>query len=171
MVLADAEAAGAIHVRAWQVGYRGLMPDEFLDGLDEAARQRQWAEQLASGPPEGACWLVVEDDDGAVAGICAVGPAHDDEGQSTGDGELYMINLRPERWGRGLGRQLLEAATDWLRSAGWTEAVLWMAEGNERAARLYEGNGWALDGARKTAPAWGVMVAEVRYRRSLQQHG
>jgi GNAT superfamily N-acetyltransferase len=170
MVLADAKAAGAIHVLAWQVGYRDMMPDQFLDGLDAAARQRQWSEQLTAGPPEGAAWLVVEDDDGAVAGISAVGPARDDEGQLTGDGELYMINIHPERWGRGLGRELLEAATEWLRSGDWSEAVLWMADGNQRAGRLYESNGWVLDGARKEAPIGGLMVAEVRYRRSLKKN-
>jgi RimJ/RimL family protein N-acetyltransferase len=167
MVVADAEAAGAIHVRAWQATYRGLMPDSYLDGLDVAERQQQWVMQLAAGPPEGATWLAVEDDDGAVAGICAIGPSRDDEGKQTGEGELYMINLEPSRWGRGLGRLLLAAATERLRAAGWSEAVLWMADGNERAGRLYERNGWVLDGERKMAPIGGAMVAEVRYRLSL----
>jgi RimJ/RimL family protein N-acetyltransferase len=167
MVRGDADAAGAIHVRAWQAAYRGLMPDAYLDGLDVAERQRQWASQLAGGPPEGAAWLVVEDDDGVVAGICAVGPAHDAQGEPTGEGELYMINLDPSRWGRGLGRLLLAAATDWLRAEGWSEAVLWMAEGNQRAGRLYERNGWALDGGRKDDTIGGTAVPEVRYGRSL----
>jgi GNAT superfamily N-acetyltransferase len=115
--------------------------------------------------------LVVEDDDGAVAGISAIGPSRDDDGELTGDGELYMINVHPDRWGRGLGRRLLEAATEWLRSRGWSEAVLWMANGNERAGRLYERNGWVLDGGRKEAPIGGANVVEVRYRRSLAEDG
>ena len=39
----DAEAIGSIHVRAWQAIYRGVMPDEYLDGLraeDRAGRAR-----------------------------------------------------------------------------------------------------------------------------------
>src|SRR4051812_33854255 len=95
MALGDASAAGSIHVRAWQAAYRRLMPDEYLDGLDPGTRQREWTEQLSNGPPEGAARLVVEDDDGEVGGICAIGPARDDDGALTGDGELYMINVDP----------------------------------------------------------------------------
>jgi len=49
------------------------MPDVYLDGLDVEERRRQWAAQLATGPPDGSRWLVVEDDDRVVAGICAIG--------------------------------------------------------------------------------------------------
>ncbi len=31
---ADAAALGRVHVRAWQAAYPGVMPDDFLDGLD-----------------------------------------------------------------------------------------------------------------------------------------
>ena len=30
---ADALDIATVHVESWQVGYRGLMPDEVLDGL------------------------------------------------------------------------------------------------------------------------------------------
>lgn len=29
----DALAVAGVHVRSWQVGYRGLLPDAYLDGL------------------------------------------------------------------------------------------------------------------------------------------
>jgi hypothetical protein len=29
-----------VHVRTWQVAYRGLVPDAFLDAMDEADRAR-----------------------------------------------------------------------------------------------------------------------------------
>ena len=38
------------------------------------------------------------------------------------------------------------AAEEHLRAAGFTEAVLWVLEGNERAARFYESHGWHEDG-------------------------
>lgn len=37
----DAMEVAGVHVRAWQVGYRGLLPDAYLDGLraeERAAR-------------------------------------------------------------------------------------------------------------------------------------
>jgi len=29
----DADAVSEVHVRAWQSAYRGVMPDDYLDGL------------------------------------------------------------------------------------------------------------------------------------------
>lgn len=42
-VAADAMAIAGVHVRSWQEGYRGLLPDEYLNGLraeDRASRYR-----------------------------------------------------------------------------------------------------------------------------------
>jgi hypothetical protein len=40
----DAFAIASVHVRSWQVAYRGQMPDEFLDGLDVEKRTSMWRE-------------------------------------------------------------------------------------------------------------------------------
>ena len=49
----DSEAIGRVHIAAWQAAYRGLMPDEFLDGLDGTARGERWHSALSAGPGEG----------------------------------------------------------------------------------------------------------------------
>jgi hypothetical protein len=36
--LADVTEIAMIHVRSWQAAYRVLMPQDYLDGLDPAAR-------------------------------------------------------------------------------------------------------------------------------------
>jgi hypothetical protein len=41
--------------------------------------------------------------------------------------------------------------------------------GNRRARRFYEAAGWVADGAERTAEVFGVVVAEVRYRRWLER--
>ncbi len=39
----DADALAAAHIEGWRVGYRGLLPDEFLDAPDFAAqRLERW---------------------------------------------------------------------------------------------------------------------------------
>jgi hypothetical protein len=42
----DAGAMGALVVRAWQAAYRGLMPDDYLDGLTVDDRADQWTRIL-----------------------------------------------------------------------------------------------------------------------------
>jgi hypothetical protein len=40
----DACGIAFVHVRSWQVAYRGLMPDRFLDSLDVEKRTNMWRE-------------------------------------------------------------------------------------------------------------------------------
>jgi GNAT superfamily N-acetyltransferase len=159
-VVDDADAIGRVHVSAWQAAYRGQMPDELLDRLDPVERAAIWRDRLTTGD---AVPLVVEDERGDVVGVAHVGPdrRHPDRG------ELWMINLAPEAWGKGLGRTLLEAATDELRGRGYREAVLWVLDGNVRARRFYEAAGWHADGTAKREEMGGAVVTEARYRREL----
>jgi len=157
----DAPAMGRVHVLAWQAAYRGQMPDAYLDGLSAGDRARMWSSALAEDDRARA--LLVAEGDTGVVGFVVVGPALD------GDevGELYAINVDPERWGTGVGRALLRAAEAELSTLGYTEAVLWVLPSNERARRFYESAGWHPDGSERTAEVLGVEVLEIRYRRRL----
>ena len=119
---ADAEVLGDIHVRAWQAAYRGVMPDAYLDALRPADRADLWRASIEAARPDRAVWMVT-DDLGEVAGFAAFGPEAG-EPPLPGVGELYAINLDPDRWGRGLGRLLLAAVHDQLRGRRHTSAVL-----------------------------------------------
>jgi ribosomal protein S18 acetylase RimI-like enzyme len=167
----DADAIGAVHVRAWQHGYRDQLPDALLDGLEVAARQRTWRERLTAGLEGDQLLLVAEDpDDGHVCGWCSIGALLPD-GSADLDpvvvGHLWAINLEPEAWGRGIGSALLGEATARLAARGHAEAILWVLATNERARRFYEREGWAADGAAMTGEKDGVPLDEVRYRRAL----
>jgi GNAT superfamily N-acetyltransferase len=74
---------------------------------------------------------------------------------------LYVV---PEAWGTGVAQRLMEAALDAMRERGATEAILWVVEGNDRARRFYEREGWALDGEVRASQ---LGPSEVRYRRAL----
>jgi ribosomal protein S18 acetylase RimI-like enzyme len=158
----DTEAMGRVHVRAWQVAYRGQMPDEYLDGLSAGNRAQMWSNALARRDDSRPI-LVIVDHEEEVVGFAAVGPVAD----SPGTGGLYAINIDPDRWGRGHGRTLLARAEAELASLSYGEAVLWVLPGNARARRFYEAAGWATDGAERTAEVLGVVVPEIRYRRVL----
>jgi GNAT superfamily N-acetyltransferase len=155
----DAERIGEVHVRAWEA-YRGLLPDEFLDSLDPVARGERWRQTLTERTSEST--LLVAERDGVILGISAFGPERDGP-----DGELGMINVVPEAWGTGVAQPLFDRAIAGLRDAGHKEAVLWCLEGNARARRFYERNGWRTDGATKDDTFGGALAREVRYRISL----
>jgi ribosomal protein S18 acetylase RimI-like enzyme len=166
--LGDLDACGEVHVRSWQVAYRGLVPDDYLDGMDVAASQARWHELFAPGGAAGPVQLVA-DDNGTIAGFVSGGPALG-PGEN-GLGGLYAIYLAPSHFGQGVGRALMAAATRELRDLGFDEAVLWVMPGNARARRFYERAGWTCDGTTKSEVIRGADVDEVRYRRSLRSGG
>jgi ribosomal protein S18 acetylase RimI-like enzyme len=157
--VADAPAMGRVVVRAWQAAYRGHMPEAYLDGLRPEDRAAYWDGVLRNEDRRAAVLVVERADE--VVGFAAAGPSPDPEGA----GELYAINVDPAHWGTGAGRALLAAAEAELDRMGFAESVLWVVPGNGRARRFYERAGWTTDGAEKTGEAFGVTVAEVRYRR------
>jgi GNAT superfamily N-acetyltransferase len=160
---------GRLHVRAWQRAYRGIMPDEYLDGLQPDERIAMWRDRIPRTdlPP-----LLVAVLAGEVAGFAAFGAERSitdptDPTGPTGCGELYAMNLDPPHWGKGIGRALLRQATDALRALNFHEAVLWVIPENTRAVKLYESEGWVADGAVSTEEILGVVVTDVRYRTQL----
>jgi len=156
----DAVPVARIHCRAWQAGYRGLLPDAYLDGL----RAEDRAARYTFGHPDpDRPQTIVAVEDGAVVGFATTGPADD----GSGAGELLALHVHPDHWGRGHGRALLAAARDALHRRGHAEAVLWILVGNQRAARVYEADGWRLDGGARPQVVWGIEVDELRYRRPL----
>lgn len=161
----DAEAMGDLHVRAWQHGYRGMMPDDYLDGLRPHDRIEMWRDRL--GRDDELSPVLVAELDGAVAGFAALGRARDEPAADRAPGELYALNVDPQVWGRSVGRSLLVAATRALTGLGYLDAILWVVRDNARARRLYESEGWAHDGGVVTEETFGVTVTEVRYTKSL----
>lgn len=127
--------------------------------------------------PQG--FLIAVDADGAIAGFHwtkvhggeADGSdhshAHGHDGQHDHDdghghshgheplGEVYVIGVRPEQRGTGLGRALLLAGLHHLRDQGLTQAMLYVDAANESAIRLYSDLGFTR---------WDT---DILYRRAL----
>jgi GNAT superfamily N-acetyltransferase len=157
----DARAIAEVHVRSWQVAYRGQLPDHLLDGLSVDSRETAWR-QILESPDRN---FVVEQD-GSVVGFASIGRCRD-TGAGPAVGELYAIYVEPGAWGGGIGTALMAHAVDELRRDGYTDASLWVLESNNRARRFYEANGWRADGAAKTEQMGIAQVREVRYARPL----
>ena len=165
--IADAARLAEIHVLSWQGGYSGLMPQDYLDGLDPAHRLPRWIQSLREADwSRGGCF-VVADDDGLLAGFADVCRSRDDDAESDKVGEVRAIYLAPDAWGKGLGRELMAAALTHLARLGYAEVTLWVLDTNARARRFYEAAGFRSDGAIKADGSRGFPLKEVRYRRSL----
>jgi ribosomal protein S18 acetylase RimI-like enzyme len=161
----DAEGIAEVQVRAWQAAYVGLMPQLYLDSLDGAQRAEMWRR---AAQPRDRGGVIVAVSTIRIAGFAAFGREEVDGVQVGDRGQLYALNVHPERWRTGLGSALLSAVQAQLAAAGYAEAVLWVHPENLRAIEFYRRHGWADDGARQVADALGVTVPEIRYRRLLR---
>jgi GNAT superfamily N-acetyltransferase len=159
---ADRIAVARVHVRSWQAAYRGLLPDELLDGMRPEHRAARYK---FGGTGPGVPTTIVAVAEGSIQGFATLGTARDDD--LDGAGELYAIYLDPTAWSRGWGRTLVAAARDRLSELGYTSAALWVLSGNERAKRFYETDGWSADGLERPIELGGFVADEMRYRREL----
>jgi GNAT superfamily N-acetyltransferase len=163
----DEPAVAEIHVRAWQEAYRGLIPDEFLDALDPADRAARYSFE-ADDPDAPSTLLAVQEGEDCgelILGFVTFGRSRDADAPD--HGEVLALYVDPDRYEGGVGRMLMAAARRRLWEAGFAEALLWVLDGNDRAVRFYEGEGWAPDGASRVEQPYGVVSNVSRFRRPL----
>ena len=94
----DALSVARIHVRAWQIGYRHLLPDSYLAQLRPEERAGRY--DFATGDTQRPLTLVAESD-GAIRGFATTAPARD--GDLPGHGELCALYVAPDYWNHGIG--------------------------------------------------------------------
>ena len=163
-VRADAGQIADIHVRVWQIAYRGLLPAILLDNLSIERRFNYW-EQTLSQRDGGQVVFVAEEVDGLV-GFASMGAGRDPDSKGK-LAELFTLYLLPSKWGSGVGYSLFEAVVKEARSAGFGEITLWVLHDNKRAIKFYERVGFQRDpapGGVKIEQAGETVLREVRYR-------
>jgi GNAT superfamily N-acetyltransferase len=160
--VADAAEMGKVAFAAWQWAYRGVLPDELLDGLTVDEFTERWERRLRTAPASSFC--LHAEVEGAVVGFVAGGPNRD-ETTAPHSGEIYAINVHPDRVGRGIGRALFAAGCNQLVEGGSRHAILWVLRGNARARRFYEVAGWRPEEEDRVVKDWfrGHELDEVRY--------
>jgi GNAT superfamily N-acetyltransferase len=175
----DAMAIATVHVRSWQEAYPGLVPQDYLDGLDPGAGRGRWENVLRTTAwPSTGTFVLVDDgadtaagsasgqgtDASAVVGFAGIGPTRDDDDDPTVVGELQTLYVDPRAWGHGGGQALLGAVSEEFGRAGFRTATAWVLGTNARARRFYERHGWRPDGSTKLHDWEAFVATDVRYR-------
>lgn len=144
----EMHATEEVRVASWQVAYRGLVPDDVLDGLRVTPEKVAWLEQRYDANEAGSLVAV---DAGRVVGMAFHGPCRDED--RWGEPELYALYVLPSHRGTGAGRRLLDACRP--------VTSLWVLADNARARRFYEKNGFRPESTKEIT--FGVPLLEVRY--------
>jgi GNAT superfamily N-acetyltransferase len=120
-IAADRESAVAL----WHVA--GLVADHTPPGAD-------FDRAIAS--PQSA--VLLGEIDRTLAVSCIVG----DDGHR---GWVYYVSADPDRPREGLGRQIMEAAAQWLKDRGCRKTMLMVRPTNTKVLGFYEGIEWEAE--------------------------
>jgi GNAT superfamily N-acetyltransferase len=154
----DAPAVSRVHIDSWRTTYRGIVPDQVLDGLDYVRNEQRWRGVL-SQPIELRCFLVAESDDGQVVGFATGGP---NRTEGTGyNGELYAIYILNSHQRKGIGRALVLGVARLLARNSYTTMLVWVLEKNP-ARYFYEALGAKFVG-RKRIEIGNAQLEEISY--------
>jgi GNAT superfamily N-acetyltransferase len=158
----DADDLAWAHIEGWRVGYRHLLPADYLQS-DEFAQVRldRWR---AWTWPQPRAEMFAGVLDGRVVGFGHAGPEDEPPVDHPDRGEVYGFYLHPDAWGSGVATALMQACSEFLRTAGFAQAVLWVLRDNPRARGFYEKVGWSPTGLERMfggPQAMGSMPGEL----------
>ncbi len=133
----DASGIAHVHVSAWLETYRGLMSDEFLDGLSVEQRANRW-KQILNNSSDAYHRVVVAGKDGDIVGFANYGK--EQSGDSDFLGELFAIYVLKKFQGQGIGRELVKRVTQGLLEQEISSMLVWVLMENPYQ-RFYESLG------------------------------
>ena len=171
---ADVERLAAIHVDGYEDAYRGLVPDEVLDTRTSSCARGPGAS--ASRPGRSDEFVFVAEAATARSRASSRGRAATRRrGRPRRPHRLLGEPLPASRvvgssGGFRLALELERGTRAALTERGFTEAVNFVIEGNERARRFFEAVGWHPDGTLAARSRAIVQHRVVARSRSRQRH-
>ncbi|NLI54408.1 MAG: GNAT family N-acetyltransferase [Clostridiales bacterium] len=153
---ADTPAIARIVNAAWRTAYAGIVPQSYLDSLEDLSRAQRMAEGLERAP-EMRYYLFEEN--GEPVGASCLHATND--GDLANTAEFSFFYFLPAVWRRGYGTALLRHIKREAAELGYGRLCCWVLEENRRAIAFYESQGMQRDGARHTLTV-GVPLEAVR---------
>lgn len=149
--------ASYIYAMSWKTGYKGIVPQEYLDDLS----LERWADKL--GNTGHVCFRedYILSDKGKYVASSSICAARDE--RYRGWGEIMSVYVLPEEFRKGYGTALFSYVFNRLLENGYPKVYLWVLEENDRAKRFYESMGFRANGERIYQDIGGKELAEVRY--------
>ena len=129
----EADIIAQIHAKSWQIAYKGILTDAFLEHDIWENRRQVWQKRFAESAENEFICVAVEDD--VVIGfVCVYGEANENWGSL-----IDNLHVLPEFKGRGIGKKLMQEASKWvMEQYSNTKIHLWVYEDNDAAREFYE---------------------------------
>lgn len=136
----DIEVMAKVVSESWKTAYSNLISEDDMKLFANIVRRE---ELFKAGFDAGKLIYVLLCGD-VVNGVCSVEEYKNED--FTDSAEIEQFYLAPAAIGKGLGSRLMDFVLNELAEKGFKYAVLFVMEGNRRAIRFYERNGFETDG-------------------------
>ncbi|MEM1485213.1 GNAT family N-acetyltransferase [Oscillospiraceae bacterium PP1C4] len=161
----DAKTISHIHASSWKAAYRGMIPQQYLDELQDDFWVSAFQSWIDTNPIKA---LLIYDNELPV-GCIVYGKSRDDKLPEWG--EIISIYLIPAYLGKGYGYKLFNSALDDMKHAGYHDIYLWVLEDNEAAKKFYERNGFVCNNDKYSFEIMNKPIHDVRYVFSFNNPG
>ena len=118
---------------SWKTEMSGLVHDEYISSI----KTDKWIEPLTKGINEGRTFIYVIRSEKEIFGVAVLWTTDEEDVVN-----LVAFYLLPERINRGYGSMLYDYVEKEIIKRGYKKCILDVLEGNERAIRFYEKNGY-----------------------------
>ena len=127
----DIEKIANIKVRCWQIAYRNIIADEYLDNMDieyTIEKNKRIFEQYN---------IIVAELKNEVIGFCRYDYNNYYEEENV-DCELIALYIKPEMKRHGIGRKLMKYAINEFKNSKKEKMILWCLKENYPSRAYYE---------------------------------
>ena len=158
-VAEDAPAIAALHAESWRTAYRGMVPDDFLDGPINEERLQFWTRRMVALDPVHSSVVKAVSESHLAGFACIILDVDPIWGAL-----LDNLHVRPDLKGRGIGGRLFDHVLEWARAVRPGRPLhLWVLDKNAPARRFYERRGGRIADSKTLDVVPGVPVVDVRY--------
>lgn len=130
------EAIARLHAYSWQVHYRGIFNDQYLDHEVMQERMSVWKRRFEN--PSKDQYIILANDKDLLCGFGCVFLNHDPEFGSLVDN----LHVHPEWQRKGIGRKLMNHCAQRVAELdNQFKMYLWVLKENHKARQFYESLG------------------------------
>ena len=126
----DLENIAGLYVRNHKTAYRGLLSDEYLNGLTVSGALEKWEKHLQDGVS--VIWVACERDH--FLGFAAAMP----DPKTEQAWYLESLHVTENARGIGVGTALIKTAAQYAYDHGYRKMSVCIVRGNDRAGSLYQ---------------------------------
>ena len=142
----DIEAIADIKIDGWRTAYKGIIDDEFLDGMDRDTEINKRKNNI------GNTGLIVAESNGEVVGFSLYRDFNKNpENYPNTDCEISSLYVKTSLKRKGLGRKMMKYVIEELQNKGKNKMILGCLKDNYPSRNFYEKMGGKILDYTKTS--------------------